>query len=130
MEEIYWITRLDNICGFIALLIVLLSVGTVISLLLYFFNRDLGAGCSYKEEKYDKNKKYWLRLFKWFSPFLLVVILLQIFIPNSKEAFMIWGVGGTIDYVQSNEVVKQLPDKAIKALDLWVDNYLETDSIK
>ena len=43
---------------------------------------------------------------------------------------MIWGVGNVIDYVQTNETVKQLPDKVMNALDIWVDSYIQTDSIK
>ena len=38
---------------------------------------------------------------------------------------MIYGIGGTIDYIKSNETAKQLPDKCIKALDKLVDNLNE-----
>ena len=31
-------------------------------------------------------------------------------------------IGGTIDYIKSNDTAKQLPDKYIKVLDKWVDN--------
>ena len=41
---------------------------------------------------------------------------------DTNEALMIYCVGGTIDYVKSNETAKQLPDKCIKALDKWADN--------
>lgn len=34
-------------------------------------------------------------------------------------------LGGTIDYIKSNETAKQLPDKCIKALDKWVENLNE-----
>lgn len=44
--------------------------------------------------------------------------------PSTKDAFMIWGVGGTIDYIKSNETAKQLPDKCIQALDKFVDEYM------
>lgn len=42
-----------------------------------------------------------------------------------KEAFMIWGLGGTIDYIKSNDTAKQLPDKCIEALDKWVETLNE-----
>ena len=44
---------------------------------------------------------------------------------RKNDALLIYGVGGTIDYVKSNETAKQLPDKYIKALDKWVDNLNE-----
>lgn len=37
---------------------------------------------------------------------------------------------GVIDYIQSNETAKKLPDKAVKALDMWIDNIQESDTIK
>ena len=36
---------------------------------------------------------------------------------RKNDALLIYGVGGTIDYVKSNKTAKQLPDKCIKALD-------------
>lgn len=50
---------------------------------------------------------------------------MNIFIPTTNEALLIYGVGGTIDYVKSNKTAKQLPDKCIKALDKWADNINE-----
>lgn len=37
---------------------------------------------------------------------------------------MIYGVDGTIEYLESNETAKQLPDKSIEALDKLLDEYL------
>lgn len=31
-------------------------------------------------------------------------------------------LGGTIDYIKSNDTAKQLPDKCVKALDKYFDN--------
>jgi len=52
-----------------------------------------------------------------------------VFIPTKKDALLIYGVGGTIDYIKQNPTAKQLPDKCVKVLDKWVDNW-STDSIK
>lgn len=41
---------------------------------------------------------------------------------------MIFGVGGTVDYIKSNETINQIPDKCIKALDAWVDSLTENES--
>ena len=61
------------------------------------------------------------KLLKIFTPIFVVSLLLEIFVPTTKEAMLIYGVGGTIDYVKSNPVAKQIPDKCITALDKWVD---------
>lgn len=52
----------------------------------------------------------------------LVLIVINIFIPTTNEALLIYGVGGTIDYIKSNNTAKQLPDKCVKALDKYLDN--------
>ena len=52
---------------------------------------------------------------------------MSIFIPTTNEALLIYGVGGTIDYIKSNDTAKQLPDKCIKALDKWVENLSEKE---
>ena len=51
----------------------------------------------------------------------------KIFIPTSKEAMLILGVGGTIDYIKKNETIQQIPDKCINALDAWVDSLTEKE---
>lgn len=50
-----------------------------------------------------------------------------VFVPTSEEALIIYGVGGTIDYVQDNETLQKLPDKAVEALTMWVDTLTEED---
>ena len=56
----------------------------------------------------------------------------SIFIPTTKEAVIIYGVGNTIDYLKSNKTAGKLPDKALKVLDLYLDKELkeESDSIE
>jgi hypothetical protein len=43
------------------------------------------------------------------------------FLPTTKEALMIYGLGGTIDYVKNNDKAKELPDKVVDALTRYVD---------
>jgi hypothetical protein len=73
------------------------------------------------------------KLLKCSVPVLVICLLVKIFVPTTNEALLIYGVGGTIDYVKSNPVAKQLPDKCVNALDKWVDSWSieeKTDSIK
>ena len=51
-------------------------------------------------------------------------------VPTKNDALLIYGVGGTIDYIKSNDTAKQLPDKHIKALDKLVDNLNEEEKMK
>lgn len=121
MEEIYWITRLNGINVFLNVITVFGIVFTVISIGGYIFtkNDDCVDDCW---------KKFWIKLFKYCFPATIIVTLLFIFTPTTKEALMIWGVGGTIDYVKSNDTAKQLPDKCIEALDKWIDSLNEQEN--
>ena len=109
MDEIYWITRLDAIQGLLFILS-LLSILVVIVCFIRWVDDDIKNG---------KTKHFVISVFV--SLFLLIVLVLT---PSTKDAIMIWGVGGTIDYIKSNETAKQLPDKCIQALDKFVDEYM------
>jgi hypothetical protein len=72
---------------------------------------------SYEEE--IKKSLLWLR---YTFATLVISSLIFVFVPSTKEALLIWGVGSTIDYLQENETAKQLPDKCINALNDWVES--------
>lgn len=67
---------------------------------------------------------------KWVLPCFLtlfILILSLIFVPTTKEALVIYGVGGTIDYIQENPTAKQLPDKVVLVLDQFINKYLQEE---
>lgn len=67
----------------------------------------------------------WPRFFLCYRRALVVTAILSVavvFIPSTKDLYVMYGVGNTIDYLKSNETAKELPDKAIKVLDRWLDS--------
>ena len=54
-------------------------------------------------------------------------LFIALFIPSSKQLAIIYTAGNTIEYVQGNEKIKELPDKAIQCLDKFVDEYLNAE---
>ena len=128
MEEIYWITRLDAICNFLTTIATLCFIISVVIGAYAMYNRF--AADDYEEggEHYNchmQRFKIFLSYFKRSIIVTLVLTVINIFIPTKNEALLIYGVGGTIDYIKLNETAKQLPDKYIKALDKWADNLNE-----
>ena len=110
MSELYWLTRLEYIQNFLVIVMSISGIVLFFSFVLWFM-----ADCI------DEAK---LTL-KWvIGSFATLVIssLIFVFVPSTKEALLIWGVGSTIDYIQENETAKQLPDKCINALNDWVEN--------
>ena len=125
MSEIYWITRLTYICNFLTAVAVvsflISAIMAVFAMCNKFEANDYEEGGKYYN-CYMQKFKMFLSYFKRFIFVTIIACLINFFIPTTNEALMIYGVGGTIDYVKSNETAKQLPDKYIKALDKWAEN--------
>ena len=122
MEEIYWITRMDNIHSALVIFLCVSMTFTIVSIIGYFVEKCSGED----EDEYVIFGK----MLKYAAPSSLILTLLLVFIPTTKEVLMIYGVGGTLDYVQSNEKIQQLPDKVVDAIDLFIEDYLPNDTIK
>ena len=114
MSELYWLTRLDSIE-------VLLVLGIVFGIMLLMGG---GMGSLVWSDDKDMTRRH-VKIFKAGLITLVTSGILKIFIPNERDAFLILGLGGTVDYLQNSEVAKGLPDKCIYALDAWVDSFTE-----
>lgn len=123
MNELYWITRFDSICTCATVAYTVGIIAVVISLFIL--------AISLEEEDADV-RKTGAKFFKISFTIFICGLILKVFVPTSKEALLIWGVGGTIDYLQENPTAQKLPDKCIKALDKWVDSWSieEKDSVE
>ena len=110
MAEIYWITRLDYVQA--SLFAFLILTGIMIAIATVCLCDDVFA-----------NESPMARIvLKWAVPSFAIALSVLCFIPSTKEAMLIYGVGGTIDYIKSNDKAKQLPDKCIDALTRSVDS--------
>ena len=126
MSEIYWITRLDLISGWLIGFAVISAIVTFIAIVAYICNRS-------DYEKYGEDQcKRWTefssKLFKISLPCFFAFCLSSILTPTTKEAMLIYGVGTTIDYVKQNNTLQQIPYKCINALDAWVDSLTKKES--
>ena len=114
MSELYWLTRLDSIE-------VLLVLGIVFGIILLMVG---GIGSLMWSDDEDMTRRF-IKSFKTGLITLVISVILKIFVPTEKDAFLILGLGGTVDYLQNSEVAKELPDKCINALDTWVESFTE-----
>lgn len=124
MSEIYWITRLNMINGWLVSFSVISGIALLICLIYIPINYGCFLSSTWESDK--KSAKAALKVLKHIKKYSLMVFCvafpLSVLTPTKNEALLIFGVGGTIDYVKSNEVVKQLPDKCVDALDAWVES--------
>lgn len=77
---------------------------------------------AYGDDDLPKSVKKWERAFVIIG---LVCTLLAIPIPSQKELYVIYGIGGTIDYIRNDSIANQLPDKCIRAIDVYLDKYVD-----
>ena len=49
------------------------------------------------------------------------------FTPTTSEALIIYGVGESVEYLQHNKDAVQIPDKALQALNKYLDDNLGSD---
>ena len=118
MLELYFISRIGVIHGlFVAATVI--SIITAITCYIISISTDDWSGediCN--EWQKSKLRKFANKMFVVFG----ISVLIAAITPTKEEAYFIYGVGSTIDYLQSNPKAKQIPDKCIDALNQWVDN--------
>lgn len=117
MAEMYWLFRLSSIRAFLIAIIIISAIIVVMI---------LANGCD-AEEYVEK----WIKPLYSFVGIILFNLTALVFIPTTKEAFAIYGIGGTIDYLKGSKEAQKLPDKTIKALNVFLDKEIkeESDSI-
>lgn len=129
MTELYWITRLGALQGVFIAIAILTGIAVIVGTIMWLVNS--GAD---DESRFDREECRWRdtgrKLVFRALPFFLVGLLGAAFTPSSKDALVIYGVGGTIDWVRSDTTATKIPHKAVEALGRWLDetsNDGETD---
>ena len=119
MSELYWLSVLGNLND-LGVAIAVLSFVVFIALGLWFIL------CSEDLEPSPFIKK----VFKGSLFAIVLGVVMVIFIPSQKNLLIIYGAGGTIDYLKENKDANKIPDKCIKALDKYLDDALTEDKDK
>ena len=115
MKEIYWIQVIGNV-GDMTTAVLIFAIFASILLTLGVITYD-----TYDEER-EKQYQLLRRFMKYAFITLFIAAIGFVFIPSNKQILAIYGIGGTIDYIKSNDKAKELPDKVVDAL----TKYLET----
>lgn len=113
MVEIYWLQRLGNI-GFC------FNLGFWYCIVIAF---AFAVWCFIDDFETFRDKIHWVKKFAMVFAFFTAG---SIIIPTQHDLMVIYGLGGTIDYIKSNDKAKELPDKVVNALTRYVD-YVEKE---
>lgn len=68
-----------------------------------------------------------IRTCKRYGIIALVLSLCAIMMPSKQELYLIYGAGTILDYCKGDSKVKEIPDKAIDALNRYLDRMGRTD---
>lgn len=109
MSELYWISIISNLHVIFQVLFIIsvfLSVAQIMAIIICGDETPENAG------KHTKLSIITVFIFG----------LGMILTPSKDEAYLIYGVGPIVDYCKSNSKVKETPDKAIDALNRYLDS--------
>lgn len=118
MSELYWLNVLGNLNGFCRFFLVLSIIAFVVCVIFYFASQDEDLCFPLKSKSIAKFIRFTL------LPILIISTIGNTFIPDTKTLYVIYGVGGTLDYLKENKTAKQIPDKAILALDKFLNEQI------
>lgn len=121
MNTLYWLSVLGNISVTAEVFLVISSIALAASTIGMVVSM-----ASDEMETFNIVKK----VLKVTIPIFVISLLLKIFIPSTKDLYIIYGVGSTIDYLKSNPTAKQLPDKYINLLDAWAEEMIDEQKDK
>jgi len=126
MLELYLISRIGVIHGVFVAATVISIIAAIFCYVVSITTDDWSGEDLCNEWQKSKLRKFANKMFVVFGFSVLIAAIT----PSKEEAYFIYGVGSTIDYIQSNPKAKQLPDKCIDALNRWVDNLNEKEERK
>ena len=115
MSEIYWLQRLGNIgfCFNVGFWVCIIIASVIASIFFFIWIEGEFEGCTRKRS---------IVYIKKFAMVFAFFTIGAISIPTQHDIMAIYGLGGVIDYIKSNDKAKQLPDKCIDALTRYVDS--------
>lgn len=114
MSEIYWLQRV----GALSDLFNVMWIFAIIIFGVFLLVAPMAIEVIKENNITDQAKK----VVKMLVVMLIVGAIGSIITPSTKELYAIYGLGGTIDYIKSNDKAKQLPDKCVDALTRYVDS--------
>lgn len=119
MTILYWITVLGN----------LYTLGRVLLIILLAVTCSIICGIGiYTLVNFPIIKQDEIRIKKAFNIvkksllYSILPLLIVIVVPSTKQLYAIYGVGTVIDYAKNSKAGQKLPDNAVKALNVWLEN--------
>ena len=118
MSTLYWIHVLGALFVIGVVMLIIAAIMFIITVVLISANVDYYKNNEQEYKKMKKASKYSLGA-------LICSVIIVTFAPSYDELYVIYGVGPIIDYVKDSKDAKEVPDKVIKALNVYLDNQID-----
>lgn len=120
--KMYWFTRLSAITTALKTILVvsgiLAGAALIFWVIVYLSDPEYISGGEESKIRFLKIGSKTL----WISIIVFVIGLIgRTFTPTTSEALVIYGVGESVEYLQNNKDAVQIPDKALQALNKYLD---------
>lgn len=120
--KMYWFTRLSAITTALETILIISGIlaGAVLILwvIVYLSDPEYIPG-------EEEGKRRFLKIGSKTLYISIIVFAIgsigKTFIPTTSEALVIYGVGESVEYLQNNKDAVQIPDKALQALNKYLD---------
>ena len=129
MFDLYLISILDSIIGVSVVFIILGLAAAIVWIVCITLNTNIDQeDLSRYEARCLRTNNTVIKLMKPFVYVGIVCLIIATFLPSTKQGYVIYGIGNTIEYLQSSDKAKELPDKAVDALSKYLDECGQKDS--
>lgn len=118
MNELYWINVLGTLSYISSLFCFVFGIVTIICFV-------WSIAVVVEDDVDDKIRQIPKKYLKYFAILFSIFLTINIFVPNKNDLYVIYGIGNVVDYCKKNDDMKELPDNAIKALNLYLKNNIE-----
>ena len=120
--KMYWFTRLSAITTalktILIISLILAAAALIFWIIVYLTDSEYMPDGEESKRRFLKIGSKTLCI----STIVFVIGLIgRTFIPTTSEALVIYGVGESVEYLQNNKDAVQIPDKALQALNKYLD---------
>ena len=127
-DKMYWFTRLTAITTalktILIISVILAGAALIFWVIVYFTDPEYMPDGEEGKRRFLKIGSKTLCI----STIVFAIGLIgRTFIPTTSEALIIYGVGESVEYLQHNKDAVQIPDKALQALNKYLDDNLGSD---
>lgn len=124
--KMYWFTRLSAITTalktILIISLILAAAALIFWLVIYLIDPEYMPDGEESKRRFLKIGSKTLCI----STIVFAIGLIgRTFTPTTSEALIIYGVGESVDYLQNNKDAVQIPDKALQALNKYLDEVIE-----